>query len=274
MRAAFRTPMHRIHVETVSLTFPLYERTSASEANHHAIPYEDDDRLIIGRNGRILGVKALRDISFSLVGGERLGLVGENGSGKTTLLQVLAGILPPDSGYVETHGRTTNLINLNLGMRSEASGSRNITLKGLAAGRSRAEIEERRADIEAFAELGRFIDMPVETYSAGMRMRLSFAIATAFEPEILILDEWLSAGDTAFKKKASKRMQDFVGQAGVLVLASHSRALLLDNCRRGIWLDHGRIRRDGPIGEILDAYEAESSGEASGAAHAAMRAGD
>ncbi|MBI1365886.1 MAG: ATP-binding cassette domain-containing protein [Alphaproteobacteria bacterium] len=254
--------MHSIHAEKVSLTFPLYQRTSASETEAHPIPFTEDDRLILGKDGRILAVKALRDITFTLKGGDRLALIGKNGSGKTTLLQVLAGIYPPDAGYVATRGRATNLINLNLGMRSEATGHRNITLKGLAAGRSREEIEEKRNQIAEFSELGRFLDMPVETYSAGMRMRLSFAIATAFDPEILILDEWISAGDAAFKQKASQRMQEFVGKAGILILASHSPDLLIENCSRGIWLDKGRIRFDGPIRDALEAYAAETRGAA------------
>ena len=156
-------------------------------------------------------------------------------------------------------GRTTSLVNINLGMSSEATGNKNITLRGLASGRTRSEIEARRTEIAAFAGLGEFIDLPVSTYSAGMRMRLNFAIATAFEPEVLILDEWLSAGDAKFRKAAAKRMVEFVGQAGILILASHSASLLQENCTRGLWLDDGQLRFDGPIEEVLKAYEQDGN---------------
>lgn len=246
--------MARLSVQDISLVFPLYARAQAQGLGEGAL---HDDRIILSRKGRILGVKALEKISFELNSGDRLAIIGGNGSGKTTLLQILAGIIPPDSGQVLVEGRTTSLININLGMQMEASGHRNITLRGLAAGQSPETIEARRADIAAFSELGEFLDMPIETYSAGMRMRLNFAIATAFEPEVLLLDEWISAGDSAFRAKATERMKSFVGKAGILVLASHSRTLLEQNCNRALWLDHGRIRAMGDVKALLDAYEAE-----------------
>lgn len=215
-----------------------------------------DNRMITNKNGELIAVHALEDVSFRLRQGDRLAIVGRNGSGKTTLLQVLAGILSPDQGRVVTRGRKTSLININLGVQPEATGHRNITLRGLAAGYTRKAIDEKRAGIAEFSELGDFLDLPIETYSAGMRMRLTFAIATAFDPEILILDEWLSAGDIGFKDKATKRMQEFVAKAGILVLASHSRALLLQNCNICIWLDSGRIRQFGDVEEVVNSYEA------------------
>ncbi|WP_089413384.1 ABC transporter ATP-binding protein [Amphiplicatus metriothermophilus] len=260
-----------IAVRNVSLVFPLYERalpaapTREDDDDHAGPPPAEDERILLSPDGGIIGVRAVHDVSFDIGKGERVALIGKNGAGKTTLLQILAGILTPDEGEVRTCGRTTNLIRINLGMRGEASGHRNITLLGLAAGHAREEIEAKREQIAAFSELGRFLDMPVETYSAGMRMRLNFAIATAFEPEILILDEWLSAGDAAFRKKATERMQEFVGTANILIFASHSRRMLLDNCTRGIWLERGRIRADGDIEDLLDAYEAESGASRSSA---------
>jgi len=130
-------------------------------------------------------------------------------------------------------------------------------LRGLASGQRLHEIEEKRQEIIDFSELGEFVDLPVETYSAGMRMRLNFAIATAFEPEILILDEWLSAGDISFREKATNRMQDFVKKAGILLLATHSQKLLLDNCDKALWIDDGKIVQHGPADEIWTAYAAE-----------------
>lgn len=247
--------MSHIRVDNLCVNYPLYARSRAAAGLHDIDP--DFDRMVRDEKGRVVGVRALQGVTFEAVAGERIALVGENGSGKTTLLQVLAGIYSPDQGEVEIEGRTTALVNINLGMNAEASGHRNITLRGLAAGRTRAEIEERRAEIAAFSELGDFLDLPVETYSAGMRMRLSFAIATAFEPDVLILDEWLSAGDAAFRKKATERMQSFVDQAGILVLASHSPSLLIDTCKRALWLDAGRVRADGNVKDILQAYGEE-----------------
>jgi ABC-type polysaccharide/polyol phosphate transport system ATPase subunit len=216
---------------------------------------EHDPRLIWNWRHQLRGVKALSDISFDLKKGDRLAIIGRNGSGKTTLLQTLAGIISPSEGRLISRGNITSLININIGIQAEATGHRNITLRGLAAGYSRKEIEEKRQGIAEFSELGDFLNMPMDSYSAGMRMRLTFAIATAFSPEILILDEWLSAGDVAFKKRATDRMQEFVSQAGILILASHSHKLIMDNCATGIWLDGGRIRAAGPVADVLKAYE-------------------
>ncbi|MCH8489745.1 MAG: ABC transporter ATP-binding protein [Oceanicaulis sp.] len=247
--------MSHIRVEGLCVNYPLYGRSRAAAGIHEVD--SDIDRMVRDKKGRVVGVRALQGVTFEAAAGERIALLGENGSGKTTLLQVLAGIYSPDSGVVEVEGRTTALVNINLGMNAEATGHRNITLRGLASGRTRAEIEDKRAEIAAFSELGDFLNLPVETYSAGMRMRLSFAIATAFEPDVLILDEWLSAGDSAFRKKATERMRNFVDKAGILVLASHSPSLLIDTCQRALWLDAGHVRAEGDVKEILQAYGEE-----------------
>lgn len=234
--------------EDLGVTFPI-RKLSLSD---NAAP--SDSRLIKRPNGQIVGFKALEGVSFSLEQGDRLAIIGRNGSGKTTLLQVLAGILSPNAGTLKIAGRVTSLININLGITPQATGHRNITLRGLAAGYSRKEIESRRSAIAEFSELGAFLDMPVEKYSSGMKMRLIFSIATAFKPEILVLDEWLSAGDASFRMKATQKMQEFVEHAGILVLASHSKNLILDNCEKGLWLDGGRVHSFGPVREVLDEY--------------------
>jgi len=248
--------MPSILLEDVSLIFPMY--TQAQIREHADASTARDGRLILSPDGRILGLRALESVSLSLSQGDRLAVIGRNGSGKTTLLQIMARIIRPDAGRVAIQGRCTNLININLGMQPEATGHRNITLRGLAAENSRAEIEKRRQEIAEFSELGDFLHMPVSTYSAGMAMRLSFAIATSFDPEILLLDEWIGAGDAAFQKKATERMQGFVRKAGILVLASHNRQMLANTCNKGLWIDRGRIRAFGPLAETLDAYERES----------------
>ena len=242
--------MHEISAKNISLVFPLYGRQSPPD-DPASVP---SPRLIHDRAGRVIGVKALIDVNLELKGGQRLGIIGANGSGKTTLLQLLAGIYTADSGTLKVVGKRSNLINIGLGVRPQATGRRNILLAGLAAGHSRAEILDRQDEIEAFSELGEFLNMPVTTYSAGMRMRLSFAIATAFDPEILILDEWLSAGDATFKRKATERMSHFVDTAGILVLASHSVSLLRKNCDIGLWLHEGRVAEFGDIEQVLEAY--------------------
>lgn len=248
--------MALIHAENITLIHPVH-------GNAGSVPEDDErpERLVTNKEGRLVGVKALDNVSFMLSSGSRVGLVGRNGSGKTTLLRVLAGILPPDVGQVAVEGRSTNLININLGTKDDASGHRNITLQGLAHGHSRDEIEAKRAEIVSFSELGAFLDLPVNTYSSGMRMRLSFAIATAFEPEVLLLDEWLSAGDEQFRRKAVERMKGFVASAGVLVLASHNPSLLRENCETALWLDDGHLRMNGPVDDVIHAYTENIAGQ-------------
>ena len=200
-------------------------------------------------------VQAIDNLTLTLESGDRVAILGRNGAGKTTLLRTLAGILIPTSGSVKVHGRCTNLINLNIGIEDQASGHDNITIRGLLAGHSQKQIDEERNNIVEFANLGDFINLPVNTYSSGMRMRLSFAIATAFYPQILILDEWISTGDGTFREKASERMKSFVDKAGILVLASHNRALLKQNCNKALWLERGSTVRFGPLVDVLSAYD-------------------
>ncbi len=188
-------------------------------------------------------VTALEDVSFELSAGDRLGLVGTNGAGKTTLLKVLYGVYEPTSGSIERRGRVDALFNINLGFRREATGRRNIVLRGLINGWTQSEIDSRMDKIIAFSELGEFIDMPLKTYSAGMSTRLAFAIATSFEPEILLMDEWIGAGDKTFQDKAKARMDDIVGQAGIIVIASHNEGLIERICNKVLTLEKGRIKQ-------------------------------
>lgn len=193
-----------------------------------------------GRGGRF--VTALDGISFSLAAGDRLGLVGANGAGKTTLLKVLYGIYEPTAGSIETEGRVDALFNINLGFRAEVTGRRNIVLRGLVNGWSADVIQERMEEIIAFSELGDFIDMPFGTYSQGMAARLAFAIATSFQPEILLMDEWIGAGDKDFQEKAKARIDTMTSTAGVIVLASHNNALIERVCNKVMTLEQGRIK--------------------------------
>lgn len=203
-------------------------------------------------------VRALDDVSLDLKQGDRLAIIGHNGSGKSTLLKVLAGIYKPQAGAVESDHPVSGIFNIGLGFRQEASGYRNIMLKGLIAGKTKSEIERAIPEIAEYTELGPYLDMPLHTYSQGMAMRLAFSVATAFSSEILLLDEWIGAGDAQFREKVVRRMTGFVESAHILVLASHSAQLLRRVANRAIWMEAGRIRAIGDVDELLESYEAEA----------------
>lgn len=207
-------------------------------------------------NGAARYIQALDGISFSLQTGDRLGLVGGNGAGKTTLIKVLFGIYPPTSGRVEVKGRIDALFNINLGFRREATGRRNIVLRGLINGWSRDDIEARMEEIIAFSELGEFIDMPFKTYSQGMAARLAFGMATSFEPEILLMDEWIGAGDASFQDKARERMEQMTSKAGIIVIASHNQGLLKRTCNKILELEKGRLLSFSDADAYFDAERA------------------
>jgi lipopolysaccharide transport system ATP-binding protein len=201
-----------------------------------------------------VSVQALRDISFHLKAGDRLGLVGGNGAGKTTLLRILAGIYEPQSGHMRIEGSLNALLDPNLGMNLELSGRENITLRGLYHGLNPAEIRRLADDVAEFADLGDFLDLPVRIYSSGMVVRLGFALATAIRPQVLLMDEWFLAGDANFLEKARGRLEDMVRGAEILVLSTHMPAVIHEWCSRVIWLDHGRIRADGLPDAVMAEY--------------------
>ena len=183
----------------------------------------------------------LKNVSLELKAGDRLGLTGHNGAGKTTLLKVLSGGLPAQKGTIETNGRIVSLLNRTQGMSLEASGYENILLRGLYLGFSLKEMRKKAEHIIEFSELADHIHKPVRTYSAGMRARLAFSIIVESDPEILLLDEWIGAGDRQFQEKASKRMIEFVNKASILILASHSERLINMTCNKIARMKNGRI---------------------------------
>jgi ABC-2 type transport system ATP-binding protein/lipopolysaccharide transport system ATP-binding protein len=199
-------------------------------------------------------VSALNDVSLDIRAGDRVAIIGANGAGKTTLLRVLAGIYRPTSGSVDVDGRCLSLFDLQAGFDEEATGYENIMRRGLVIGARRSEIDARRAEIAEFSELGDRLDLPLRTYSSGMMLRLIFAVATAVEGEIVLLDEWIGVGDQQFRKKARQRLDEIVVRAGILVLASHDVELIKSTCNRAILLEEGRIVAAGPIEEILGRY--------------------
>jgi lipopolysaccharide transport system ATP-binding protein len=199
-------------------------------------------------------VEALREISFSLRSGDRLGLVGGNGAGKTTLLRTLAGIYEPVRGRIRVQGSLNALLDPNLGMNSDLTGRENIMLRGMYAGLSKAEGRALEDDVQEFADLGDFMDLPVRIYSSGMTVRLGFALATAIRPQLLLMDEWFLAGDYNFMQKARGRIESMVHGAEILVLSSHAHNVVAAWCTRVIWMHEGRIRADGEPQSVLEQY--------------------
>ncbi len=243
----------RIDVAGVSVSFPLYHGSSRSLKK--TVAAAATGRLGQDGHHRVV-VRALTDIGFSLRPGDRLGLIGSNGAGKTTLLRTLAGIYEPVMGRVSVHGSVNALLDPTLGMNIDMNGRENIELRGLYNGLPRAVLPRLARDVADFAELGDFLDLPIKTYSAGMVVRLGFALATAIRPQILLMDEWFLAGDANFMEKARHRLEAMVRGADILVLSTHSLEIVRTWCTRVIWLDQGRIRADGPADAVLDAYTA------------------
>ncbi len=200
-------------------------------------------------------VVALDGVSLTVVRGQALGIIGANGAGKSTLLRVLAGTLPPDEGSVEVHGaQPPTLLSLGMGFNRKLSGRRNVYLGGMASGFSKDQVEAMFDDIVEYSELGEAIERPMGTYSSGMFARLAFAIAMRQEPDILLLDEVMSVGDEAFKRKSSETMSTLLGKAGAVVMASHGLGRLQEFCDTFAWLERGKLMAVGPPREVTDMY--------------------
>ncbi len=206
---------------------------------------------------------ALKDIGLNVRRGETVGIIGRNGSGKSTLLQLIAGTLTPSEGSLQVNGRVAALLELGSGFNPEFSGRENVVMNAAILGLSRAEIERRMASILAFADIGHFIDQPVRSYSSGMVVRLAFAVIVHVDADILIIDEALSVGDTFFSQKCMRFLREFQSR-GTLLFVSHDATAVVNLCSRAIWLDHGRMRMEGPAQEVVENYMAQQ--------HAAERA--
>jgi lipopolysaccharide transport system ATP-binding protein len=240
----------RIDIQNVSVSFPLYHGARSLKKLMFAAASR---RLAQDRQKRVV-VEALRNISFTLGGGDRLGLIGTNGAGKTTLLRVLAGIYEPVTGHVRVEGSLNALLDPTLGMNLDLTGRENIMLRGLYNGMPRNALAQLEDDVTSFAGLSDFIDLPVRIYSSGMVVRLGFALATAIRPQILLMDEWILAGDAQFLDRARLRLESMVREADILVLSTHDTPIVRTWCSRVLWLDEGRIRADGPPDEVLEQY--------------------
>ena len=244
--------MSFLRLRDVSVEFPIYQGSSRSLKK---VLLASTTRGNLGHDAKDrINVRALSNVSFEIGNGERFALIGLNGAGKTTLLKVLAGVYEPTQGYFASSGSVSSLLDTQIGLNPDATGRENIILRGMYMGIHPQEMRTHAAEVAEFTELGDYLDMPVRTYSAGMMVRLAFAISTCIPPDILIMDEWLAAGDMQFLEKAQRRVEDFVRTSSILVLASHSLELIERWCNRGILLHQGRMVAIGPVTEIIAAY--------------------
>lgn len=246
-------PESYIRARNVHMSIPL---RSAGRPSLRSQPGSILGSLFSNRKTRQLR-PLIRGMSFEFMAGDRVGLIGQNGAGKTTLLRLLAGVLSPSLGTLEICGTTQNLLDVSMGMQPNATGLENIYLRGYSAGLSGHEIKQRIPEIIEFTDLRPVIQDPVRTYSSGMRMRLSFAVATSIKPDILLLDEWISTGDRFFVERSKERLLSHVAASEILVFASHSEIILQDLCSRGLVLKQGRIVFDGEMDKALEFYESK-----------------
>lgn len=208
----------------------------------------------LGRRTKKRDIHALREVSFDVRAGEALGLIGGNGAGKSTLLKTIAGVLKPSHGQVDLWGRP-HLLAPGMGFNRRLSGRENVVLGGLAAGMTIDEVRDKQDAIIEFADIGSFIELPTITYSSGMFSRLAFAVATHVDPEILLIDEALSAGDASFRERAVRKVKEMCGEAQTIVVVSHSSTLVSEMATRALWLHRGRVRMTGRVDEVSAAYE-------------------
>ncbi len=242
-----------INLEGVSLEYPVYNSSALSLKKKFLIGFSGGI-LKSDPNDKIILVNALNNINLEINNGDRIGLIGHNGCGKTSLLRLMSSIYFPTTGSVSISGETTSLIDINLGIDPEASGLKNLYMRAAILGIEKSNIDSVVEETIDFSGLGEFINLPFRTYSSGMQVRLAFSIATAITPEILIMDEWLSAGDKDFSEKSHKRLLKLVDNTNILILASHSKELISNVCNRVIWLDKGSVKMDGKTEDVIDKY--------------------
>ena len=248
--------MVAIVLDDVSIDIPIYDVSRASLRKALL------GRTIGGRfaqSGSHVTVKALKNVTFGAHDGDRIALVGDNGSGKSTLLRVASRVYPPTSGRVAITGNISPMFDAMLGMSMDATGLENIQIAGTIWGLTRTQIKNSVDDIAEFTELGDYLKVPVRTYSNGMMLRLAFAIATARDPEILLIDEIIGVGDTAFFSKAFSRLRQLAQSSRILMIASHADELLRQLCDKAIWLSHGNLVQYGDIQTVLTARAQEQT---------------
>jgi ABC-type polysaccharide/polyol phosphate transport system ATPase subunit len=244
--------MTKIVLEEVEVTYPVYG-AHYNSLRRALVNFTTSSRFFNDKN-QVTLVKGLNNISFTLNKGDRLGLIGTNGAGKSTLLKTMAQLYLPSKGKILIEGKVSTLFDVTLGIDTERTGYHNIYYMGRLLGLTKKEIDKIIPDVIDFSELKEFIYMPVKTYSAGMRMRLGFAICTSINPSILLLDEAIGAGDKNFVHKAAKRAKELYDRAEIMVIASHSDKVIKEFCNKALWLHEGNIKMFGKVDEVLKAY--------------------
>lgn len=227
--------MIRCELKNVTVEFPIHTVTSRSIKNTFISTISNGK---LTNDQKFPVVKSIKNISLNLKPGDRLGVTGPNGSGKTTLLRTIAGIYTPTHGVMNIKGRISSLLDLSFGLDMEATGLENIRMRGVLMGLSLNQIKSLEDEIADFTELGKFINLPVRSYSSGMNMRLGFAVSTAIPSDILLLDEWLSVGDADFSKKAEKRLNDMMKKSEIVIMASHDHQLIKKTCNQFLKLTY------------------------------------
>ena len=236
-------PGNAIEVKDLKITYKCVKSLSMRKSLFHL------------RKSKLEVYEALRGISFEVKKGEIMGIVGKNGSGKSTLLRAIAGIFSADSGSIELESDSVSLLSIGVGFQKKLSGRENIILSGMLLGFSEQEVRDKMDEIIEFANLGKFIDMPVKTYSSGMYSKLAFSITAVLETDIMLIDELLSVGDAKFKKKSYKKMQELImDENRTVVIVSHSTETLEKLCTSLLWLHEGEIKMQGDTKTVLDAY--------------------
>ena len=244
--------MVNISLKQASVVLPIFNSSSRSITN--TLVSAATGGALTAQKGGHVSIEALKNLDLDIVAGDRIGIIGHNGSGKSTLLRLLTGIYEPSSGSIQRSGSISSLVDISLGINPESTGRENIFLRGKLLGLSKKEIDAKIEEIIEFSELGDYINLPVRIYSSGMLLRLAFAVSTSITADILIMDEWLSVGDGSFGERASKRLQDLVDNSEILVIASHNKSLIEQTCNKVVWLEHGVIKKTGPVSEITSEY--------------------
>jgi ABC-type polysaccharide/polyol phosphate transport system ATPase subunit len=247
--------MAYIELKGATLDLPIYDVQGRS-LKKTVLRMGRRNTIAEGTDGVVV-VRAINNVDLRLEKGDRIGLIGRNGAGKSTLLRMMAGIYSPTHGSMVSSGKVVPLLDISLGMDENSTGMQNIRLRGLLLGMSDAEIREKQQSIAEFSELGDYLDLPLRTYSSGMRVRLAFAVSTAVDAEILLLDEVMGVGDASFMHKAEERLADLHSRAEIVVLAMHSNSEIRKVCNKALWMERGHVRAFGPVEEVVSQYETQ-----------------
>jgi len=240
--------MSSILIENLSIKFRIYHDRSPSFKDYFASLFKRQ------RHVAYSDFWAVKDVSFEIKAGDRVGIIGHNGAGKSTLLKALCRVYEPSDGRISVDGRIAPLLEIGAGFHPEFTGRENIYLNGAILGYTKQQLNVIEPEVITFAELEEFIDTPVKYYSTGMYMRLAFSLATAMHPDILVLDEIFAGGDAAFMAKARARMHNLIDKADIMIMVSHDHELIKSLCNRVIWLDHGKLTADGSPEDVVGRY--------------------